>query len=730
MDSTIRSAAHAEPPCDEVRAALDRVLLSSRFAKATQQCQFLRFVVEETLQSREANLKEYSIGAALKGPSFDSDTDTTVRVQAANIRRKLAEHYAGPGAGEHVIIELPKPGYVPAFRYRAAVAPDDAREAPARRPLILMLAGAGLVLAIAGVMVFRSRGSAGSVQESLRLVQITQDPGWSKDPAVSRDGKLLAFSSDRAEPGASDIWIRDLDGGEPRRLTYDRTAVRTPDFSPDSRSVVYQSSRDGGGIYIVPAAGGTERRIADKGFEPRYSPDGAWIAFTRIEASGNSSVYVVPASGGRPRRVQEQTLACNCPLWTPDGKALHFAAESNGSWDWWAAPFDPSADRPVPARRSGLLAALLRHRIEDQYNQLCNRDWLDNDLLLGSKGGLLRIGMNSGDWSVQEPITQVLPAVGLERLCLARSASGKASVVYAGSQNQTRIWGAPLAGKLTESRGELLPLADEPAITGFGGSRPSLSSDGRFLVFSNAADLVSAVRLYDLKKGTKTRLDPAGAYVDRAVISRDAKAVAWRLKTAGHEAIFVAPIAEPARVRRVCDDCGQPLGWSPDRESVLYLRNADLYLLDVETGLARALFKREKFEVFQASFSPEGRRIALAVGVPGKDKIQGIIAPFDGNIGADSSWTPITEESYHLAMDWAPDGDVIYYFATRDGYRCLWAQRLDRSGLRPAGEPVAIRHFDRQRRYPLMGSWIAAARDVIAVNLTESRANLYRLDLP
>jgi hypothetical protein len=230
--------------------------------------------------------------------------------------------------------------------------------------------------------------------------------------------------------------------------------------------------------------------------------------------------------------------------------------------------------------------------------------------------------------------------------------------------------------------------------------------------------------------GTKALLNSGGSFADRPIISRDGKAIGYRERTGRREAIYSVRTLEPTRSRLVCADCGEPLSWSTDRTGLLYLRDAGLSLLDVETGSTRALFQRERYQVFHASFSPEGRRIALVIRIPGKDKIQGVIAPFNGTVGNETTWTAVAEETYELSMEWAPEGDALYYFNLRDGSRCLWKQKLDPSGFRPTGEPIGIRHFEHQRRYPSRGSAIAPAKDLIGVNLSEHLSNLYRLYLP
>jgi len=111
------------------------------------------------------------------------------------------------------------------------------------------------------------------------IIRLTTDSGLTAYPALSRDGKLLAYASDRASNGNLDIWIQQTTGGNPVRLTTDDADDLEPSFSPDGSRIVFRSGRDGGGVYEVPALGGIERRLADLGRSPRFSPDGKWIAY-------------------------------------------------------------------------------------------------------------------------------------------------------------------------------------------------------------------------------------------------------------------------------------------------------------------------------------------------------------------------------------------------------------------------------------------------------------------
>jgi tetratricopeptide (TPR) repeat protein len=114
---------------DSVRAQLERILKSPPLESSPSLCRFLRYVVEETLAGRGGLLKEYSLGAEVfeRGDQFDPRLDPIVRVQARNLRARLAQYYAGLGAGDPLVIELPKRTYVPVFRKRVVLPEDQAQ---------------------------------------------------------------------------------------------------------------------------------------------------------------------------------------------------------------------------------------------------------------------------------------------------------------------------------------------------------------------------------------------------------------------------------------------------------------------------------------------------------------------------------------------------------------------------------------------------------------------------
>jgi hypothetical protein len=100
-----------------VRSALQRILQSQGFRSSRRSRDFLRYVVERTLDGQAESLKERSIGIDVFGRSaeYDPSDDATVRVKAGEVRKRLGMYYATEGRADDIRIELPHGTYVPEF---------------------------------------------------------------------------------------------------------------------------------------------------------------------------------------------------------------------------------------------------------------------------------------------------------------------------------------------------------------------------------------------------------------------------------------------------------------------------------------------------------------------------------------------------------------------------------------------------------------------------------------
>src|ERR1700693_138615 len=108
----------ARVPEEAIREELARVLSSHEFRTSKRSQDFLRYVVENTLNGHADLLKERTIGIEVFGrsTSYEPSDDATVRVKAGDVRKRLGIYYAEQGARDLVRIELTAGTYVPEVR--------------------------------------------------------------------------------------------------------------------------------------------------------------------------------------------------------------------------------------------------------------------------------------------------------------------------------------------------------------------------------------------------------------------------------------------------------------------------------------------------------------------------------------------------------------------------------------------------------------------------------------
>src|SRR5215469_15342057 len=139
------------PLTEAVHAELQKILSSRGFARNDRLSGFLRFVVERELSGRGGELKESIIGVEYFGrrPDYDVRQDSVVRNEAGKLRARLAEYYVAEGAGDGLIIELPKGGYKPVFRHVEKAIVSGPGPVESRRRVWIWLAAAGTAVVLA-----------------------------------------------------------------------------------------------------------------------------------------------------------------------------------------------------------------------------------------------------------------------------------------------------------------------------------------------------------------------------------------------------------------------------------------------------------------------------------------------------------------------------------------------------------------------------------------------------
>lgn len=112
------NASEPLPSAREIQAQLHCILNSSYFQNAEQLSQFLTFIVNQFLEGKQHQIKQYTIAVkAFNRPvNFDPTQDPIVRVEARRLRQTLALYYQNQGQEDPIIIEIPKGSYIPRIK--------------------------------------------------------------------------------------------------------------------------------------------------------------------------------------------------------------------------------------------------------------------------------------------------------------------------------------------------------------------------------------------------------------------------------------------------------------------------------------------------------------------------------------------------------------------------------------------------------------------------------------
>ena len=247
---------------------------------------------------------------------------------------------------------------------------------------VVLLAGLFLTAAVMVVGVWLRVGARHSGLPSFEPRQVTSRPGLEESPAISPDGNTVAFCA--WEGGASQIWVADVSGGTPLRLTSGTANHAAPCWFPDGSAVVFSSEVHGKKtIWKIPRLGGAPVLLVEDAEEPAISPDGTRIAFARPAPGGSylriwvapladpraarmltgdgdgtwdhqdlawspdgatlcywdqNDLWLVPAVGGKARPLTHDVPPDMDPAWSPEGTTLYFDSLREGTWAIWKVP--------------------------------------------------------------------------------------------------------------------------------------------------------------------------------------------------------------------------------------------------------------------------------------------------------------------------------------------------------------------------------------------------------
>ena len=155
-------------------------------------------------------------------------------------------------------------------------------------------------------------------QEPIEMLTLTFS-GKDSSPAVSPDGTLIAFRSDR--DGKPRIWLKQLAGGN--EVVLSTGPDDYPRFSADSSTIFFiRNQGTGTSLYRISVLGGEERKILDDVQSADLSPDGKKIAFVRWKGA-ESSLFTANIDGAGVDLVSPiEKIQVQFPRWSLDGKRI------------------------------------------------------------------------------------------------------------------------------------------------------------------------------------------------------------------------------------------------------------------------------------------------------------------------------------------------------------------------------------------------------------------------
>lgn len=455
-------------------------------------------------------------------------------------------------------------------------------------------------------------------------------------------------STAKAEPEAPKWDVNDPPGEETEvKLDVREGTWMALDVSPDGRELVFDLLGD---LYVMPIAGGEARALTQGmawDMQPRFSPDGQWIAFTS-DRGGGDNVWVVARGGGEPKPEPKQVTKedfrlVNSPVWSPDGNFIavrkHFVKHrSLGTGEIWL--YHVSGGKGVP----------MTEKVNDQKDV--------GEPAFSPDGAFVYYSLDNTPGSTfeynKDPYGEIYAIKRLER------ASGRIETLVGGPGGAARPTPSPdgkslafirrvggtggAADKTTLMVRDLVSGAERPVFAGLDrdmqetwaihGVYPAMAwtPDSRELVFWAAGKL------------WRTRAD--GSQAAPAEIKFHVSATR-KVAPAVRFAVEVAP-------REVDVKALRGVAVSPDGGRVVYQALGHLYLRTLPEGQAKRLTKqRDRFEQDPA-FSRDGKQIVFTTWDD-----QGLGSVRTIAVGGGKERVISDRPGHYVAPQWSPDGSHV-----------------------------------------------------------------------
>ena len=614
----------------------------------------------------------------------------------------------------------------------------------------------GVLIAVAAIVylysVIRQRPQAEQPPPQRVLSRLTFDAGLQSEPAWSPDGRFLAYSSDRG--GHFEIYVQPVGEGNAVQITHSPAHAWQPAWSPDGKRIAFRSEGEGSGLYLVPALGGSQRKISSFGYHPRWSPDGARILFdTQITSLKQlPTLYTAALDGGEPRGALTDflkdfaVLSAGYVAWYPDSQRVSvWATHKQLGRGFWTVPV--GGGEPVRSE----VSPEVEKRVQEAGVALGRFIWSPSGRALyfeGASSGVTNL------WKITVDPKTLRWIAGPERLTtgpgidsdVALSPDGK-KLAFTTRREETRIWVLPFDAAAGQVKGAGQP--ETPA--GIEAWAFDLSRDGKKLAYFALRPGKQELWERILDGGADKLLLASDSYTRTYPIwSPDGIRLAYRRRappakpgeprSTGSGSIVVLPDGGGDEQVITSEGFGDgPKDWFADGQRLLALTNrpdGDRYkiwivpLAAAPNGDARAqaIAQDPDYNFYQPHLSPDGRWICflkVRVSEPGVHHIY--VMPASGG-----EQTQITTGRF---LDdkprWSPDGKTIFFLSQRGGFFNVWGIHFAPASGKPVGEPFRVTAFESSARMATpanQASEISVTANRLALPLTELSGSIWILE--
>jgi Tol biopolymer transport system component len=436
-------------------------------------------------------------------------------------------------------------------------------------------------------------------------------------------------------------------------------------------------------------------------------------------------LFLISADGGQPRQLHADFASATEPVWAPDGAHLLFMGRHPASGDEiWMTPVD--GGEPV---RTELRALCSRYGISFMHldSWAAGSDYVVFSGVEGDAENLWRARISTSTWTFSDRPERLTFGVAEKEATVA--AGGR--IAFVNGARRVDIWSLPAHLEEGVGAGELERLTQSGATD----TSSDSSERGHVITFRSNRSGTSDVWTKDIVTGRAFAVTSNAELESMPKISPDGSRVAFSLSGSEPRTIRVA-VAAGGLAERVCQECGPPSGWSPDSSKIYYLAGFDsrtaIHILDLASGEHHPLVTHPEYPIYAPRMSFDGRWMAFKIDLPA-GTTQVFAAPVEDEPPPFERWVKITDGGFWDDIPrWSPGGGMIYLVSDRDGFRCIWARRVDPTTKQPRGDVFPVQHFHQLRlsmlRLSLNEFELAVARDRLVFPLAELSGNIWLME--